>query len=51
MNDLFSKFLRQQKVISKFPSNAFLENVRCEGVRVIYPPIPVNLKKGTKTSD
>ena len=28
-NELFSKFLRQQKAISKFLSDAFRENTRC----------------------
>ena len=28
-NELFSEFLRQQMTISKFLSDAFLENTRC----------------------
>ena len=50
-NEPFSKFLRQQRTISKFLSHALRENLRLGGVGVIHTPVILNLKKGTRTSD
>ena len=52
LNELFLKFLWQQMAISKFLSDGFQGNTWCIGGRgLIHPPIALNLKKGTRTSD
>ena len=47
-NGPFSKFLQQQMAISKFLSDVFWENTRCEGVST---PHHSRLKKDTRISD